>query len=68
MSSTQAARMARRERERQIRRERTIETIKGIVLLALVLLAFGIAGTIDRADDQRELAYWADRGVEVQRW
>ena len=68
MSTTQAARMARRERERQIRRERTIETVKGIVFIALLLFAFAVAGTVDRADEQRELAYWADRGIEVQRW
>lgn len=68
MTTTQALRYERRRR-REIERQRKLrETLLAILTILYILAAFTFAGTMDYYDDQRELAYWAERGVTVGRW
>lgn len=53
--------VARRDREEP-------HPLLGVLLLALVLAAFAMAGTMDYHDDQAALEYWAKRGITIQRW
>jgi hypothetical protein len=52
----QALRAERRRLVAERRRRERIETIKGIVGIALLLLALGIAGTMDYEDRIADLA------------
>ena len=56
MTESQMLRYERRERLAQIKRERMIETIKAAILIVLMLVAFAIAGTMDFADRESNLA------------
>ena len=68
MTATQMMRYERRvAKAAQERRERE-ELVAAILALLLILTAFAIAGTMDFHDEARDLAYWRDRGVIVQRW
>ncbi len=66
--STYAMRQARRERRAARERKERIDLAIAIVTLFLMLVAFGIAGTFDYEDEQRQLAFWAERGVVLQEW
>ena len=67
MTNAQARAHRRADRAAKERQER-INLLLAILFLVYVFFAFGIAGACDYADDQRELAYWAERGVTIQRW
>ena len=68
MTPAQALRLERRAaKAAQERRERE-EMAAAIVALLLILTAFAIGGTMDFQDETRDLAYWRERGVIVQRW
>lgn len=58
-----------RHRQRELERQRKVRDFIIFLLTAtLTLLAFSVAGTSDLQDEQRQLDYWADRGVTIQRW
>lgn len=68
MTEAQIMRYKRRaERAAKERKER-LDTALGILILVLFLAAFALAGTIDREIERHDLAFWAERGVTVQRW
>lgn len=67
MTTKAALRYQRRaERAARERQERT-EAVKAALFGLLILLAFLLAGTADYQEEQRQIAYWADRGVTVSR-
>lgn len=39
----------------------------GLLFVSLLLLAFGFAGACDYEDERAEQAYWAERGIELER-
>lgn len=51
-----------------MRRERRIETIKGIAAILLALAIFCIAGTLDFHDEQSEISRWESQGITIARW
>ena len=68
MTEQQALRQERIRMREELRRQRIVETIQGVVLVALLVLAFAFAGTLDFEDEQRALAFWESQGVTIQRW
>ena len=68
MTTTQFMRYERRSRRELERRRRIRDAVRAGIIIAFALLAFSIAGTMDYHDQQSELAYWAERGVSIQRW
>lgn len=51
-----------------MRRDQRVEFAVYAVAILIILLMFGFAGSMDYADEQREIAYWAERGIEIARW
>lgn len=66
--TTQAMRRERRAQRAEAERTERIQLAMSALLLVFLFLAFCFSGTSDFIDDQRELAYWAGRGVTIQRW
>ena len=70
MTTSQALRKERRRQrliEEQRARQELVEAIIGIVLVLMLVAAFAYVGTTDYQDEQREAAYWAERGVTISR-
>lgn len=68
MTASQYQRYLARQRRREQERRERIETAKGLIALALMVLAFLLAGTLEYQDTLAERSYWADRGVYEQEW
>ena len=68
MTATQALRRERRRQRELQRRQDVRDAITGALVIVIILALLAIAGTMDYHDDQMQLAYWAERGVIVQRW
>ena len=68
MTEAQVLRAERRQMVAERRRQRRIETALTILGIILAIAAFAIAGTMDYNDEMRDLAFWAERGVTIQRW
>lgn len=68
MTASQYQRQLARQRRREQERRERIETAKGLIALALIVLAFLLAGTIEYQDEMQERSYWADRGVYASEW
>lgn len=68
MTAAQALRYERRQAVAQMRRERRLEAAKGAVLIALMLILFTIAGTMEYHDAQSQSDFWADQGVTIGGW
>ena len=68
MTAQQALRQERRQQRELQRKQQAREMFLAFLTLLLILAAFTFAGTQDYIDEQRELAYWAERGITIQRW
>lgn len=68
MTTTQAMRLERRRRESERRAQAAKDAIIGILTGLLLVAAFGLAGTLDYPDEQREAAQWEAQGVTIARW
>lgn len=68
MTAAQALRRERRMAEVQMRRQRRIQAAKGAALIALLLMAFALAGTMDYQDAQTQAEYWEELGVTLRGW
>lgn len=67
MTTTQAMRLERRRRESERRAQAAKDAIIGILTGLLLVAAFGLAGTLDYPDEQRESAQWEAQGVTIVR-
>lgn len=67
MTTTQALRQRRHEREQE-RRQQRADAIKAAAFIIFALAAFAIAGTVDYKTEQADLAHWESMGVTIQRW
>ena len=59
--------LAWRLRDAMAHDQRVEFAVYGVVAM-VVLVVFGLLGSMEYADEQAELAYWAERGVTVSRW
>lgn len=59
--------LAWRLRDAMAHDQRVEFAVYGVVAL-IVLAVLGLVGSKDYADDQAQLAWWAERGVTIARW
>lgn len=67
MTATQTLRYERRRIALERRQKALRDAIVGILAGLLILIAFGIAGSMEYPDEQREVSQWAERGITVVR-
>ena len=67
MTTTQTLRYERRRIAIERRQQALRDAIVGILAGLLILIAFGIAGSMEYPDEQREIDQWAERGITVVR-
>ena len=68
MTAQQAMRYERRRQRELEQRKQFRDTITAILVILFILAAFALAGAMDYQDEMNQLAYWAERGVTIQRW
>ena len=68
MTRSQEMRIERRRQRDAERRNEALQTAVAAVALALLLVAYGIVGAMDRVDEEREIALWEAQGVTIARW
>lgn len=67
MTATQTLRYERRRIALERRQQALKDAIVGILAGLLILIAFGIAGSMEYPDEQHEVDQWAERGITVVR-
>lgn len=67
MTATQTLRYERRRIALERKQQALRDAIVGILAGLLILIAFGIAGSMEYPDEQREVSQWAERGITVVR-
>lgn len=73
MTNAQALRLERRRREEMLARRAQTAIGEAIVIMAMLLIAIALmcvaeGGVSDAELEAREVAYWAEQGVTIQRW
>ena len=73
MTNSQALRLERRRREEMLAKRARLALHETILLILMLLVAIALmcvaeGGVSDAEIEARELAYWAEQGVTIQRW
>lgn len=73
MTDTRSIRLERRRREEQLTRMASIALKEAIMIMVMLLIAIALmcvaeGGVSDAELDAREVAFWAEQGVTIQRW